>query len=486
MNSCLVCENEVSCNVCKPGLFLQPNQESCEPNCPIKFRKTDKGECQACSHPKCNECDSNEDICKTCEPNMFLLNGRCLEECPAGFYSDLERNCLKCDKKCAECISEKQCTRCVNENDSLHNFECKDKCPEGSVSIYVTEENKDKSTKKIKKCKKCTDEKCSKCEAANLDNCLECKANQLLIENKIGSSKCVNNCPAKYFEVKTTRRCEKCSENCKKCEDEKTCKKCETGLLENGVCVESCSKGYYQKGEECLKCEAQNCSICSAKEPTRCKACDDKFVLKNNECHTKCGDKYYEVNSEDLGKSCKPCILNCKTCTNDLECKECVSPKYISGLNKICVDCKENSGSVIIGKECYNCQINNCAKCPADISRLGECEKCLTGFYVTPNGKCEADCPVGFYKNKENGKCVKCLEEKCSICNPENNCEACKDNLVLQNGKCEKECNIGFYENENKICKPCGDEKCAVCDKKNNDKCITCKDPFALKLEFVI
>jgi proprotein convertase subtilisin/kexin type 5 len=418
---------------------------------------------------------------------MFLSDGKCLKECSVGFYSDLEKNCLKCDSKCAECITEKQCTRCVNENDSLFNYECKDKCPEGSVSIYITEENpNDKATKRVKRCKNCIDEKCGKCDANNLNNCLQCKGNNLLLDTENGVSTCIDKCPVKYFEVKTTKRCQSCSENCNQCEDEKTCKKCERGLIENGICVKSCSKGYFQKGEECLKCEAENCSICSTKEPTKCIVCNEKFLLKNGECVNICGDNYYQVNIEDLGSLCKPCIFNCKTCGNDIECKECFLPKYVSGHHGVCVDCKENSGSVIIGKECYACKINNCAKCPADISRLGECEKCLPDFYMTPSGKCEADCPIGFYKNKENGRCVKCLEEKCSKCNPENNCESCQDNLLLQNQKCQKECNVGFYEDEYKVCKPCGDQNCAVCDKKHNDKCISCKDPFALKFEFVI
>lgn len=486
LNNCLGCDNEASCNVCKAGLFLQPSKESCEPSCPIKFRKTTKGECESCTDPKCNYCDSDKDTCKVCERNMYLLNGKCYEECPAGFYADLEKNCKKCDSKCAECITEKQCLRCMNENDSLLNYECKDKCPEGSVSIYITEENpKDKSIKKVKKCKNCGEEKCSKCDATNLNNCLECKENHLLIENENGESKCVQKCPDKYFETKNFKRCERCSENCTQCEDEKTCKKCDKSLLENGVCVRSCSKGYYQKGEECMKCESENCYVCSAKEPSKCIICDEKFFLKNGQCKTKCGENYYTYLTQDIGNLCKPCIADCKTCEDDMECKECSLPKYVSGHHGTCVDCKENNGSVIIGKECYPCAVNYCAKCPAEISRLAECEKCLPNFYMTPNRKCEVDCPLGYYKNQENGRCVKCLEEKCSKCNPENNCEACKDNLVLQNGKCEKECNIGFFEDENKICNPCSDKNCAVCDRKQSKKCLTCKDPFALKFELV-
>jgi len=486
LNNCLECENEATCKVCITGLFLQPTKESCNTDCPIKYRKTKNGQCESCSDPKCNSCDADRNICGICEPNKYLLNGKCYKECPAGFYADLERNCLKCDSKCSECITEKQCIRCVNENDSLLNYECKDKCPEGSVSVYVIEENiKDNSTKKVKKCKNCNDQQCSKCDAINVDKCLECKGNHLLIETENGASKCEEKCPPKYFEVKNAKRCDRCSENCTQCLDEKTCKKCEKGLFENAKCVKSCSKGYYQKGEECLKCEAENCTVCSTNDPKKCQICNEKFLIKNGECVTKCGENFYNYPTP-IGEICNPCIANCKNCENDTGCKECILPKYVSGLNKVCGDCKENSGSVVIGHECYSCKINNCAKCPADITRLGECEKCTPNFYLTPNGNCEADCPIGFYRSQEKGRCVKCIEGFCSRCNPENSCEACKENLVLQNGKCQSECDVGFYEDDNLNCQPCKDKNCGLCDKKQKDKCIRCKDPFALKFELVI
>ena len=84
MNDCLQCNNETTCNVCKSGLFLQPSKESCETFCPIKYRKNNNGVCENCSDSKCNVCDKDKNTCETCEPNFFLLNGKCLTEFTKG------------------------------------------------------------------------------------------------------------------------------------------------------------------------------------------------------------------------------------------------------------------------------------------------------------------------------------------------------------------------------------------------------------------
>jgi len=491
INNCLKCENEVTCKVCEPGSYLQPNKESCDKDCPLNYRKNENGECEKCSDEKCNKCDSNKNICDVCEPNSYLLNENCVPECPAGYYSDPQKNCLKCDPQCAECITEKQCTKCFNINDSLLNYECKEECPPGSVSIFSIEVNpKDNSQQTVKKCEKCEDEKCAKCDITNLKNCINCKGDNFIFVNKDGEQVCVEECPLEYFVKKSNSGsdiCEPCSKNCKECFDETTCKRCVSGLLEEGRCVESCNDGNYQKDGKCFKCDDDKCLKCSSKNPSKCEKCKEIYFLKDDSCQPNCGDNFMEVNNKDTGNICKPCIKDCKVCDHEGECKECIEPKFVSPLDGHCVDCKEDSGSVIIDKICYKCQITNCAKCPQNINRLGECVQCYENFYLTPIGTCDPECPPGYFKDRESRKCVKCFDERCLKCEPENKCTECNDGLYLYNGICQNECNAGFSPDKDRICKPCKDENCKICGKnENNDKCFSCIEPFILQYKKVI
>ena len=89
----------------------------------------------------------------------------------------------------------------------------------------------------------------------------------------------------------------------------------------------------------------------------------------------------------------------------------------------------------------------------------------MPNFYLASNENREADCPIGFYQCQEKGRCFKCFEGFCSGCDPENSCEACKENLVLHNGKCQSEWDVGFHRDENLDCQPCKDKNCSLYDK---------------------
>lgn len=77
------------------------------------------------------------------------------------------------------------------------------------------------------KCKLCN-EKCETCEGPNDNNCLSCKFNGFLLENK-----CVGNssCPKGYYGNTLSRKCEKCDPTCETCNGGKSsnCLTCLSG-----------------------------------------------------------------------------------------------------------------------------------------------------------------------------------------------------------------------------------------------------------------
>ena len=80
--------------------------------------------CADC-HSSCTSCNgSSETQCILCKPGRYSLEGKCLNSCPDGYYSDKKRKeCLACSTGCATCSSD-NCLTC--KADWVKNK--KDKC----------------------------------------------------------------------------------------------------------------------------------------------------------------------------------------------------------------------------------------------------------------------------------------------------------------------------------------------------------------------
>ncbi|EAY22719.1 hypothetical protein TVAG_476480 [Trichomonas vaginalis G3] len=188
---------------------------------------------------------------------------------------------------------------------------------------------------------------CSNCE--NSETCLECDSSHVLYEDKcefrtcpnghivrnkecipcsdgllVQNDQCVKECDEGYFLDLTNRRCNQCSENCKKCENENTCSKCDSNsFLKDHKCVESCGDGYYQNNDtnNCTACSVTNCLSCPTNEGT-CDICSEEFVLYNNSCSSnQCPNSYFS----DSNKVCQSCGHNCNKCSSRSKCDECIS-----------------------------------------------------------------------------------------------------------------------------------------------------------------
>lgn len=70
--------------------------------------------CATC-HPSCRTCNgSSETQCITCKSGRFSHEGKCLNSCPTGFYSDKKRQeCMACPKGCGACTQNGLCSTCL-------------------------------------------------------------------------------------------------------------------------------------------------------------------------------------------------------------------------------------------------------------------------------------------------------------------------------------------------------------------------------------
>ena len=69
--------------------------------------------CISCP-PECEACISKND-CTLCNSPYFLINNKCLENCPDGNYADENiKECLSCNRACNNCYgpSSKECIDC--------------------------------------------------------------------------------------------------------------------------------------------------------------------------------------------------------------------------------------------------------------------------------------------------------------------------------------------------------------------------------------
>lgn len=70
----------------------------------------DNGVVKACQDV-CRVCDSAN--CYDCREGYMLLQGKCVEECPTGYYPQ-DSQCQRCPLTCSSCLSPSACVSCVS------------------------------------------------------------------------------------------------------------------------------------------------------------------------------------------------------------------------------------------------------------------------------------------------------------------------------------------------------------------------------------
>ncbi|KAL4499175.1 hypothetical protein ABPG72_006761 [Tetrahymena utriculariae] len=124
------------CNYCISGQFCFKGQclDSCEDGFSTKVVENNVV-CQKCQQ-NCLSCISH-DLCLKCQSQFKLQDGKCVDECESGYYSNSQSYCQTCHPSCSSCVGNRsdQCSSCpplqilkqgechqIQKNSSLYNF----------------------------------------------------------------------------------------------------------------------------------------------------------------------------------------------------------------------------------------------------------------------------------------------------------------------------------------------------------------------------
>ncbi|EFO65462.1 VSP [Giardia lamblia P15] len=276
---------------------------------------------------------------------------------------------------------------------------------------------------------------------------------------------------------------------------------CKSAGSSAGLC-ETCNdvNGFFKNAgasdnthQSCIACnEAEavdgfrgipNCKVCTSPVSPGyaiCTGCEgDYYLLAGSpiicitEVQCKADSDHFPTTVEGI-KKCIACgdaeaggIADCETCALKearmaeapvVTCNKCAGEKVPDGDGSACVNAPEPSPS--------DCLIENCQKCSADNQT---CEECKDMNYLTPTRMCVSDCATipGYYG--ADGKprtCKPCEITDCATCNPQGQCETCKD---------------GYYKN-GAACTKC-DDSCKTCANGEPNGCTSCGSSKALKYE---
>ncbi|KAL4503394.1 hypothetical protein ABPG72_001000 [Tetrahymena utriculariae] len=397
--------------------------------------------CQKCSE-KCLECDQDSNQCIKCNKQTYLINNKCQESCPLGYYQNQnEQTCDQCIQNCSACSAKNTCDLC---QDGYFNSE---------QQICV---------------KQC---------------------NQNLYGNPI-TKKCQLKCSDQYFANKATMLCEKCDPNCLTCSESSTnCTSCPLNTYQinqdtindnqfKQKCVSQCPQQYFYLDvdlKKCLPCY-KGCKICSGPSFYQCTECNQNFLKFENKCiRQDCGNYYYA--SPDTNE-CLRCQLNCIKCMDLKSCEQCVSVKdeqgncqslcqnYYFQYEDKCSPCYKDC------QQCYGEGTNQCLSCKSEMElQDGKCI-CKQGYYLDSNDnciQCDKTCQSCSQETQEYVKCISCIS---NLKHPFQHFCKCKEEFVSENDECKCKENYFLYNDSCQICH----FSCKECLGPGIDECISCKD----------
>nr|XP_023408991.1 extracellular matrix protein FRAS1 [Loxodonta africana] len=392
-SSCLTCvgPEPSHCTQCKkPEEGLQVEQLSgvdvpsgeCLSQCRAQFYLENTGLCEAC-HQSCFGCaGKSPHNCTSCQPPRVLLDGQCLSQCPDGYFNQ-EDSCKECHPTCRQCHgpSESNCTSC-HPHVTLMGGSCRTNCKEEqflNLMGYCADCHP--------LCQHCT---------ADLHNtgsvCLRCQDARYLL---LGDH-CAPDCPSGYYVEKGA--CERCHSSCRTCQGRGpfSCTSCDTNLVLShiGTCTTTCFPGHYlDDNHACQQCD-WSCSACKGPLRTDCLQCMDGYVLQDGACVEQCSRQFYR----DLGL-CKSCGSHCLQCQGPQECTRCEGPFLL--LEAQCV--QECGKGYFVDRASHRCTAcpRGCLQC----SHRDQCHLCDHGFFLK-SGLCVLNCVPGFSSLSFNGTCA--------------------------------------------------------------------------------
>ena len=452
--------------------IIEKKYYKCQNDCPVGSIVIND-KCEKCLDSNCLICNNDLKTCNKCISPFILYNEECLKECPIGYYSN-GYECSSCKDNCDSCDDNIVCNKC-SEGYYLFNNNCLKSCPDYT---YMSFEN-------VSSCKYCTDsEKCLECNLENPNECYKCSSG--ILNNGI----CSDSCPPKTFlkevnpDIVSSNNCEPCKNNCEICTNKENCNKCSPNyiLFENN-CLSECNKGYVLIENQCVKC-GEGCLTCSSDNVDNCLSCYDKSsFLYNNRCYNECPESSYAV-FDEIQNKCYDCNPKCLICSESADiCSKCkegfsiIEKKIDGNLPKTtCTDkCQENQ--VLIKGVCTDCKVENCSLCNSENAQI--CDLCKNDFYLFEN-KCLDKCPDYYYPDIQSNSCKKC-NSACKVCTDEsNNCEECANGFYfLSESKLCDKCNYPRILIDN-LCYNCQAENCEKCSDNDYNVCSVCSKSFVL------
>ncbi|NWY04165.1 FRAS1 protein, partial [Nothoprocta ornata] len=406
-NNCLSCKE--ASRVLKEGL--------CVASCGQGFYLKD-GVCSACE-PSCETCYSDQPRCLTCAPDKMLHDGKCLSECPEGYFPDSRGRCRACHNLCSTCEGPlaTHCTSCAVPL-ALHLGQCLQGCGEG----FYQDQNV---------CKGCH-ASCRACVGPEAFHCVRCAAPRALQpDGRLRGALhglCLARCQA-HFHPDSAGVCTRCHPSCAGCVGSapQDCTACPSShVLLEGRCLSACPEGLFSHDDRCYACHP-SCKTCRGPADSDCVTCHPHATLAGGKCRTKCKEEQY-LNLVGYCVDCHPL------------CRQCVANLRDTG--SVCLTC-QNARHLLLGDHCV------------------------------------PDCPAGYYAR--SGACRRC-HPSCKTCSDEGpfSCSSCNSSLVLSHtSMCVPVCSPGYYRDESQTCKPCNSQ-CLSCESAAG--CTSCRDPAKVLL----
>ncbi|XP_042534078.1 extracellular matrix organizing protein FRAS1 [Dipodomys spectabilis] len=468
--SCAGCwgPTEKHCLACRDPLQVL-REGSCESTCGDGFYNR-QGTCVACDQ-SCKSCGPNSSRCLTCTENTMLHDGKCISECPRGYYGGITGRCKVCHGSCASCSGPavSHCTACTHPQ-VLHEGYCLPSCGEGFYPLHGV-------------CKACH-ASCQTCVGPEPSHCTTCRKPEaaLQVEQRSGadipSGHCLSHCKAQFYP-ESTGLCEPCHQSCLLCsgKSSQNCTVCQSShALLDGLCLSQCPKGYFNQEGSCTECHP-TCRQCTGPLDSDCISCHPHVTLSSGRCQISCKEEQFL----NLVGYCADCHPLCQLCTADLHdtgstCLRCQNARHLLFRDHCVPHCP--SGHYAERGACKRCH-PSCRTCQG--GGPFSCSSCDTGLVLTHIGTCSITCFPGHYLD-DNRVCQPCSPH-CRSCDSQASCTSCRDpSKVLLFGDCQYEsCAPQYYlDVSTNTCREC-DWSCNACSGPLRTDCLQCMDGYVLQ-----
>ncbi|XP_051540724.1 extracellular matrix organizing protein FRAS1-like [Myxocyprinus asiaticus] len=443
-----------SCPTCPLGTLTIPHSEQCCPECNPAVQ----------CHQDCLTCSGTANHCDSCkDPSALLMNGRCLQACPEGFFAQ-GKDCAACQPSCATCENDFECTACGGSF-LLSGRQCVTTCERGLFQDNT-------------RCLSCHDS-CSSCQGAGPQDCLTCSEPSNLLKDGF----CVTDCGPGFYASQGS--CYACDPSCATCQsDNPSCMSCPPEhALHHGKCIPQCPPQHYKDNHgRCQACHS-SCASCSGPSVSQCTTCSRSLILNQGQCMESCGEGLFSRNGQ-----CHRCHASCRACVgpDSSDCLRCVKQEEVlqpqSGhvSHGSCMSACRPQHHLDTDHTCRECHIS-CSDCTG--GSFQNCTSCVQPN-VLHQGQCLNKCPHGFHA--QDSTCQSC-NPSCKECTgpSQADCHACPAHASLHNGYCRTSCPEGQYLNALGYCSECeeGCQRC-VADLKTGfgTVCLWCKVPRMLLL----